>query len=73
MPPDQRQEKTILAVNLGLAANILLAALKTSIGVVGHSPALLADGINSISDVAYYIVVSVFVRLSRKPQQARKE
>ena len=67
MPPDQRQEKTILAVNLGLAANILLAALKTSIGVVGHSPALLADGINSVSDVAYYIVVSVFVRLSRKP------
>ncbi len=67
MPPDQRQEKTILAVNLGLAANILLAALKTSIGVVGHSPALLADGINSTSDVAYYIVVSVFVRLSRKP------
>ena len=67
MPPDQRQRKTILAVNLGLAANILLAALKTSIGVLGHSPALLADGINSTSDVAYGVIVAVFVRLSRKP------
>jgi len=45
----------------------LLAALKTSIGVIGHSPALLADGINSTSDVAYYLVVSVFMRLARKP------
>ena len=51
----------------GLAANILLAALKTVIGILGHSPALLADGINSTSDVAYYVVVSVFVRLARKP------
>lgn len=57
----------MLAVNLGLATNILLAALKTVIGIVGHSPALLADGVNSTSDVAYYVIVSVFVRLARKP------
>lgn len=54
-------------VNLGLGANILLAAIKTSIGVLGHSPALLADGINSTSDVAYYIVVKIFMRLAGKP------
>lgn len=54
-------------VNLGLGANVLLAALKTSIGVLGHSPALLADGINSTSDVAYYIVVKIFMRLAGKP------
>ncbi|MFH1154956.1 MAG: cation diffusion facilitator family transporter [Pseudomonadota bacterium] len=52
---------------MGLAANVILAALKTSIGVVGNSPALLADGINSTSDVAYGIVMSVFMRLSVKP------
>lgn len=55
------------AVTVGLFANMLLAGLKTAIGIVGHSPALLADGINSTSDVAYYIVVSVFVRLAGKP------
>jgi cation diffusion facilitator family transporter len=54
-------------VNVGLGSNVLLAALKTSIGVLGHSPALLADGINSTSDVAYYIVVKIFMRLAGKP------
>ncbi|MBN1146183.1 MAG: cation transporter [Anaerolineales bacterium] len=56
-----------MAVNLGLVANVFLAALKTSVGILGHSPALLADGINSTSDVAYYLVVAVFMRLARKP------
>ncbi len=37
------------------------------IGIIGHSPALLADGINSTSDVAYGIVVNIFMRLSAKP------
>jgi cation diffusion facilitator family transporter len=65
--PNIRQRKSGLAVNVGLAANVILAALKTSIGVIGHSPALLADGVNSTSDVAYYLVVAIFMRLARKP------
>ncbi|RJP78395.1 MAG: cation transporter [Candidatus Zixiibacteriota bacterium] len=64
---DTRERRSLLAVNLGLAANLGLAGLKTVVGVLGHSPALLADGINSVSDVAYYVVVSIFVRLARKP------
>ncbi len=67
MISEKRKRKSVLTVNLGLAANILLAALKTSIGVVGRSPALLADGVNSTSDVAYGIVISVFMRLAGKP------
>lgn len=63
----QRDKKSLLAVNIGLATNIFLAALKTGVGIVGHSPALLAEGINSTSDVAYYVVASVFVRLANKP------
>ncbi|QQG65005.1 cation diffusion facilitator family transporter [Desulfobulbus oligotrophicus] len=64
---EQRRQNSMLAVQVGLAANILLAVLKAVIGVVAQSPALLADGINSTSDVAYGIVVSIFVRLSGKP------
>ena len=64
---EQRKRQSVLTINLGLAANILLAALKTGIGIVGHSPALLADGVNSTSDVAYGIVISVFMRLAGKP------
>lgn len=63
----ERDKKSLLAVNLGLGINILLAGLKTSIGILGHSPALLAEGINSTSDVAYYVVAGVFVRLANKP------
>ncbi|TAL39046.1 MAG: cation transporter [Spirochaetes bacterium] len=55
------------AVNLGLVSNIVLAFLKVFFGMLGHSPALLADGINSTSDVAYYIATKIFLRLSVEP------
>ena len=61
------RKKDGLVVTISLLANILLAGLKTTIGVLGHSPALLADGINSTSDVAYSVVVSIFVRMAHKP------
>jgi cation diffusion facilitator family transporter len=67
MEHDRRETRSLIAVNLGLTANVLLAALKTTMGILGHSPALLADGINSTSDVAYYVVVRVFVGLAHKP------
>jgi cation diffusion facilitator family transporter len=62
-----RERSSLLAVDLGLGANALLAAAKVSVGMVGHSPALLADGINSISDVTYYVVVRIFMVLARQP------
>lgn len=65
--PHERERKSLWAVNLGLGINIVLSAIKTIVGVLGHSPALLAEGINSISDVAYYVVASIFVRLANKP------
>lgn len=64
---EARRKRDTRAVHVGLGANALLAALKTSIGILGHSPALLADGINSTSDVAYGIVVSIFMRVAGKP------
>ena len=62
-----RDEKSLRAVNLGLGINIGLSIVKTFVGIVGNSPALLAEGINSTSDVAYYIVASIFVRMANKP------
>ncbi len=62
-----RQKKSIFAINLGLISNLFLALIKSFIGVTGHSPALLADGINSTSDVAYFIVVRIFTVLAYKP------
>lgn len=65
--PHERDRKSLWAVNLGLGINIILSAVKTTFGVLSHSPALLAEGINSTSDVAYYIVASIFVRMANKP------
>jgi cation diffusion facilitator family transporter len=62
-----RQRRSLRAVDVGLVANVLLAGLKTSVGVIGRSPALFADGINSLSDVVYYVVVRVFTVLGHKP------
>ncbi len=67
MPQQARNRRNLLAVNLGLAVNIVLAVAKTSVGILGHSPALLADGINSTSDAVYLVIVRIFMRLAGKP------
>ena len=59
--------RNLLAVNLSLAANVLLAVLKVVVGIVGNSPALLADGVNSTSDVVYLAIVRAFMALAGKP------
>lgn len=67
---NDRDKLTSLTINLGLFSNIILSLLKTSIGIIGHSPALLADGINSTSDVVYYIAVKIFMHHAQKPADA---
>lgn len=63
----KRRKQSNRAVNVGLGVNSALALLKTGVGIAGHSPALLADGINSTSDVAYGIVMSICMRISSQP------
>lgn len=62
-----RERHSLLAVDLGLLANAVLAVAKVATGLLGRSPALLADGINSASDVVYYVVVRVFMVFARQP------
>lgn len=63
----EREYKINYAINLGLFSNLFLAVLKVIVGIAGNSRALLADGINSTSDVVNYIVVKIFSRLSNQP------
>jgi len=51
---------------IGALANILLIALKFIAGVLGHSQALIADGVHSVSDLFTDVVVLVGLRLGRK-------
>jgi cation diffusion facilitator family transporter len=62
-----RERQSLLAVDIGLVCNLLLALVKTGVGVLARSQGLLADGINSASDSVYSIVVRIFLVLARRP------
>lgn len=52
---------------LGLIINALLAIIKLLAGVIGHSHALIADAVESITDVVGSMVVWVGLRIASKP------
>jgi cation diffusion facilitator family transporter len=52
---------------IGIGFNFVLASFKCTIGFIGHSFALIADGIESLSDVLSSTVVYLGLRLSIKP------
>ena len=63
------REKEIYKVTLvGSVANILLTILKFIAGIVGHSAAMTADAVHSLSDLLTDAVVLLFVRISAKPE-----
>lgn len=63
------REKEIYKVTLiGSIVNFLLLVFKFVAGILGHSAAMLADAVHSLSDFVTDIIVIVFVRISNKPQ-----
>lgn len=53
---------------LGGAVNVVLLLFKFVAGIVGHSAAMVADAVHSLSDFVTDIIVLVFVRISGKPK-----
>jgi cation diffusion facilitator family transporter len=63
------REKEIYKVTLvGSAGNVVLMAFKFVAGILGHSAAMVADAVHSLSDFATDLIVICFVRVSAKPQ-----
>lgn len=63
------REKEIYKVTIiGSIANFALLAFKFVAGILGHSAAMLADAVHSLSDFVTDVIVLVFVRISNKPQ-----
>ena len=52
----------------GGAVNVLLLAFKFVAGIVGHSAAMVADAVHSLSDFVTDIIVLAFVHISGKPK-----
>ena len=63
------REKSIYKVTLiGSAGNLALLTFKFVAGVLGHSAAMLADAVHSLSDFFTDLIVLLFVKVSAKPQ-----
>ena len=64
-----KREKEIYKVTLwGSAGNFALLVFKFVAGMVGHSAAMMADAVHSLSDFVTDVIVLCLVRVSAKPQ-----
>lgn len=57
----------LMATGIGMAVNVVLAVLKIVTGVVGNSYALIADGIESTTDIVSSLVVWTGLKISSLP------
>ncbi|MBO4843650.1 MAG: cation transporter [Bacteroidales bacterium] len=64
----EREEKIRRITLVGSAGNVLLVIMKFIAGVVGHSSAMIADAVHSLSDFLTDVIVLVFVGISARPQ-----
>jgi cation diffusion facilitator family transporter len=64
----ERQRQIYKVTLVGGAVNVVLLVFKFVAGFVGHSAAMVADAVHSLSDFVTDIIVLVFVRISGKPK-----
>ena len=63
------RENEIYKVTLvGSVGNVVLLTFKFIAGTLGHSSAMIADAVHSLSDFITDLIVLVFVKISAKPQ-----
>ena len=62
------REKEIFRVTVwGGIINVVLLVVKFAAGIFGHSAAMIADAVHSLTDFATDVVVLIFVHLGNKP------
>lgn len=60
-------QRSIRAAQAGAATNLVLAGAKISAGVLGHTYALVADGVESFADVASSLIVWGGIAVGARP------
>lgn len=68
MKTKTRKEKIIGVTLLGTFTNFLLLVFKFVAGWLGHSSAMIADAVHSLSDFVTDIIVMLFIHISSKPK-----
>lgn len=66
-PEDLRCSKAVCVTKLALFINIVLTVFKFFAGIVGHSAAMIADAVHSLSDMLTDVAVLIGFKLSLKP------
>ena len=69
----ERTKEIYKVTIVGSLVNVLLLVFKFVAGVLGHSSAMIADAVHSLSDFITDIVVLVFVKISGKPEDKSHE
>ena len=64
----EREDRIRRITLVGSAGNVLLVIVKFIAGVVGHSSAMIADAVHSLSDLLTDFIVLLFVGISARPQ-----
>ena len=64
----ERNREIYKVTLVGGAVNVVLLVFKFVAGFVGHSAAMVADAVHSLSDFVTDVVVLAFVRISGKPK-----
>ena len=64
----ERNKEIYKVTLLGGAVNVVLLVFKFVAGILGHSAAMVADAVHSLSDFVTDVIVLVFVRISGKPK-----
>lgn len=68
MNPMSRASEIYKVTLIGSLGNVLLMIFKFIAGIAGHSSAMVADAVHSLSDFLTDVVVLIFVHVSAKPQ-----
>lgn len=66
--PKARKKEIMRVTLLGSFANFVLLVFKFVAGIWGHSSAMIADAVHSLSDFVTDIIVLLFVNISSKPK-----
>ena len=69
----ERNREIYKVTVVGGVVNVLLLLFKFIAGILGHSAAMVADAVHSLSDFLTDIVVLIFVRISSKPKDKTHE
>lgn len=64
----ERSREIYKVTLVGSVVNVALLLFKFVAGIVGHSAAMIADAIHSLSDFLTDVIVLVFIRISDKPR-----